>query len=140
MNSTNCYGSSVRSIEMPETGYFVVTCYNDTRWLMTHPEICLCSITLTGLHYSEVDKLHGEGLHEEGWEYVRTLHHTNPPVYLVHFLPDKNCRVHLMILFNRIEYIEPIRPLPVIPHYPSLFLHDLKEMPIDFQKKAIGSV
>jgi cytochrome P450 len=38
------------------------------------------------------------------------------------------------ILFERIKDIELSRPLSDIPHKPSLYIHQLKELPIKFSK------
>jgi cytochrome P450 len=63
--------------QIPHAGFWLVTRYDDVRYVLTHPE--LFSNDPTGGSGGFGRNLHQEILAERGWEHVTTLQRTDPP-------------------------------------------------------------
>lgn len=68
--------------QIPGLGIWMVTRFEDVRWLLTHPE--LFSNDPTGGGSSSERNLHQEILADRGWEHVTTLQRTDPPLHARH--------------------------------------------------------
>ncbi len=67
---------------MPETGFYLVSRYEDLRTVASDPETFSNSIVheqYTGESGSHLGRMYEERLSEIGWGHVQTLHRTDPP-------------------------------------------------------------
>ncbi len=65
--------------QMPETGFYMVTRYNDVRDVLRDTETFSNDIRVIGSFQGEGGNIQQEMLKERGWEHVQTLQRADPP-------------------------------------------------------------
>jgi len=69
---------------MPETGFYVVSTYEDLKTVLTDPVTFSNDIEiaqLAGEAAADLGRMYDDNLAEEGWGHVQTLQRTDPPVH-----------------------------------------------------------
>lgn len=66
---------------MPETGFYVITRYDDLRAVLRDTETFSNDTIAAGSLNTEHYHIHSKALRERGWPHVQTLQRTDPPVH-----------------------------------------------------------
>ncbi|RVQ68676.1 cytochrome P450 [Croceicoccus ponticola] len=66
---------------MPETGFYVVTRYDDLRQVLTDPKTFSNNVDRASLQGEENSKVLHDYLDEHGWPHIQTLQRTDAPVH-----------------------------------------------------------
>ena len=66
---------------MPETGFYVVTRYDDLRAVLRDTETFSNDTNAAGSLNADIYHIHADALRERGWSHVQVLQRTDPPVH-----------------------------------------------------------
>ena len=66
---------------MPETGFYLVTKYDDVREVLTHPELFSNDTNAARGLQGQASDIPQRILRERGWGHVQTLQRTDPPFH-----------------------------------------------------------